>query len=154
MPSVLLAPTVIESGGCLTANLDREPEFHSVISRFFLNGAVSFCGQTRPGITQQEQQRAEFWNAIFTGQTIGEAHRRIQTTRRIKSITQKENPQRHSDGPANTRSMKTRIDPTPNAGACASSISIKKPASPPNNSTTSPIRSSSSHDTQIWLFGW
>jgi hypothetical protein len=79
--SVLLAPTVIESGGCLTATLDREPEFRSVISRFFRNGAVSFCGQTRPGIAQQEQQRAEFWNAIFTGETIGEAHRRAQNSK-------------------------------------------------------------------------
>lgn len=79
--SVLLSPTVIESGGCLTANLDREPEFRSVISRFFRNGAVSFCGQTRPGIAQQEQQRAEFWNAVFTGETIGEAHRRAQNSK-------------------------------------------------------------------------
>jgi Peptidase family C25 len=79
--SVLLAPTVIESGGCLTATLDDEPEFRSVISRFFRNGAVSFCGQTRPGIAQQEQQRAEFWNAIFTGETIGEAHRRAQNSK-------------------------------------------------------------------------
>ncbi len=79
--SVLLAPTVIESGGCLTATLDREPEFRSVISRFFRNGAVSFCGQTRPGIAEQEQQRAEFWNAIFSGETIGEAHRHAQNSK-------------------------------------------------------------------------
>lgn len=79
--SVLVAPTVIESGGCLTATLDREPEFRSVISRFLRNGAVSFCGQTRPGIAEQEQQRAEFWNAIFTGETIGEAHRRAQNSK-------------------------------------------------------------------------
>ncbi len=79
--SVLIAPTVIESGGCLTATLDDEPEFRSVISRFFRNGAVSFCGQTRPGIAQQEQQRAEFWNAVFTGETIGEAHQRAQNSK-------------------------------------------------------------------------
>ena len=79
--SVLLAPTVIESGGCLTGTLDYEPEFRSVISRFLRNGAISFCGQTRPGIAQQEQQRAVFWNAIFTGESIGEAHRRAQNSK-------------------------------------------------------------------------
>jgi len=79
--SVLLAPTVIESGGCLTCNLDYEPGLRSVISRMFRNGAVSFSGQTRPGIAQQEQQRLEFWNAIFAGQTLGEAHRRAQNSK-------------------------------------------------------------------------
>ncbi len=77
----LLAPVVIESGGCLTANLDCEPEFRSVIARLFRNGAVSFCGQTRPGIAPQEQQRVEFWNAISAGMTIGEAHRHAQNSK-------------------------------------------------------------------------
>lgn len=79
--SVLLAPTVIESGGCMTCNLDYEPGLRSVISRMLRNGALSFCGQTRPGIAQQEQQRLEFWNAIFAGQTLGEAHRRAQNSK-------------------------------------------------------------------------
>ncbi|MEI6175424.1 MAG: C25 family cysteine peptidase [Verrucomicrobiota bacterium] len=78
--SVLLAPTVIESGGCMTCNLDYEPGLRSVISRMFRNGALSFCGQTRPGIAQQQQQRIEFWNGIFSGQTIGEAHRRAENS--------------------------------------------------------------------------
>ena len=79
--SVLLAPTVIESGGCLTCALDNEPGFRSVIARLFRNGAVSFAGQTRPGIAQQEQQRLEFWNAILAGQTIGDAHRHAQNSK-------------------------------------------------------------------------
>lgn len=78
---VLLAPTIVESGGCLTGNLDAEPEFRSVVARLFRNGAVSFCGQTRPGIAQQEQQRMEFWNGVFTGMTIGEAHLRANNSK-------------------------------------------------------------------------
>ncbi len=70
----LLAPAVIESGGCLTAALDHEPDFRSVISRLFRNGAVSFVGQTRPGIAQQFPQRAGFWNTVLSGGSIGEAH--------------------------------------------------------------------------------
>jgi hypothetical protein len=73
--TVLVAPMVVESGGCLTCALDHEPEFRSVISRLFRNGAVSFEGQTRPGIAQQEQERVQFWNAVLAGRTIGEAHR-------------------------------------------------------------------------------
>ena len=74
--STLLAPTVVESGGCLTCDLDYEPGFHSVVARMFRNGAVSFTGQTREGIAQQEQERAVFWNSVLTGSSIGEAHRR------------------------------------------------------------------------------
>jgi hypothetical protein len=65
----------------MTCNLDYEPGLRSVISRMFRNGALSFCGQTRPGIAEQEQQRIEFWNGIFSGQTIGEAHRRAQNSK-------------------------------------------------------------------------
>jgi hypothetical protein len=45
------------------------------------NGAISFCGQTRPGIAQQEQQRMEFWNGLFAGETLGEAHLRAQNSK-------------------------------------------------------------------------
>lgn len=79
--NVLLAPSVVESGGCSTCTLDNEPNFNSVVSRLFRNGAISFCGQTRPGIAQQEQQRAEFWNSIFNGKTLGEAHRNAQNSK-------------------------------------------------------------------------
>lgn len=78
--TVLLAPTVVESGGCLTATLDYEPDFRSVISRLFRNGAVSFVGQTRPGIAHQEQQRAQFWNSLLAGGTLGDAHRNAQNS--------------------------------------------------------------------------
>jgi hypothetical protein len=73
--SILLSPVVIESGGCLTCTLDYEPGFHSVVARLMRNGAISFTGQTRPGIAEQEQQRAVFWNHVLTGSSIGEAHR-------------------------------------------------------------------------------
>lgn len=73
---VLLAPTLVESGGCLTAALDYQADFRSVISRFLRNGAVGFHGNARPGIAYQEQLRMEFWNGVLAGDTIGQAHRR------------------------------------------------------------------------------
>lgn len=78
--ATLLAPVVVESGGCLTAALDYEPGFRSVISRLLRNGAVAFIGQTRPGIAQQEQQRAQFWNALLAGSTLGDAHLAAQNS--------------------------------------------------------------------------
>lgn len=71
----LLAPVVVESGGCLTAALDREPDFRSVIARMFRKGAVSFVGNSREGCAPQELQRMEFWTGVLAGRTIGQAHR-------------------------------------------------------------------------------
>ncbi|MDF7824334.1 C25 family cysteine peptidase [Pontiellaceae bacterium B12227] len=76
--TTLLAPAVVESSGCLTTTLDYEPDFRSVVSRLFRNGAVSFAGQTRPGIAQQFPQRSGFWNGVLSGSSIGEAHRETQ----------------------------------------------------------------------------
>ena len=73
---VLLAPVVVESGGCLMAALDREADYRSVVARLFRKGAVSFVGSSRPACAQQELQRLEFWNGVLAGQTIGQAHRR------------------------------------------------------------------------------
>ena len=73
---VLLAPVVVESGGCLTAALDREADDHSVVARLFRKGAVAFSGNSREGCAPQELQRLEFWNGVLSGQTIGQAHRR------------------------------------------------------------------------------
>lgn len=78
--ATLLAPVVVESGGCLTAALDYEPGFRSVISRLFRNGAVSFVGQTRPGIAHQEEQRAQYWNTLLAGGTLGDAHKAAQNS--------------------------------------------------------------------------
>ncbi|HUS91531.1 MAG TPA: hypothetical protein VM695_06750, partial [Phycisphaerae bacterium] len=72
---VLLAPVLVESGGCLTATLDREADCRSVIARLLRNGAVGFAGNSRPGIAHQELQRLEFWNGVLAGRTIGQAHR-------------------------------------------------------------------------------
>ncbi len=72
---VLLAPVVVESGGCLTAALDFESDCRTVIARLFRKGAVSFSGNSREGIAQSEQQRHEFWNGVLSGQSIGIAHR-------------------------------------------------------------------------------
>jgi hypothetical protein len=73
---VLLSPVVVESGGCLTAALDREPDYRSVVARLLRKGAVSFSGNAREGIAGQELQRMEFWNGVLTGETLGQAHRR------------------------------------------------------------------------------
>jgi len=73
---VLLAPCVIDSAGCGTACLDRDPAMRSVVSRLFRNGAVAFLGNFREGIAAQEQVRVEFWNGVLSGLTLGEAYRR------------------------------------------------------------------------------
>jgi len=87
---VLLAPVVIESGGCLTAALDREPDFRSVIARMFRKGAVSFSGNSREGVAECELQRHEFWNGVLSGQTIGQAHRRSINSALVTILDQKE----------------------------------------------------------------
>ena len=88
---VLLAPVVIESGGCLTAALDREPDYRSVIARMFRKGAVAFSGNAREGCAPQELQRMEFWNGVLTGQTIGQAHRRSINSALVTIQDKKEN---------------------------------------------------------------
>lgn len=87
---VLLSPVVIESGGCLTAALDREPDYRSVIARMFRKGAVSFSGNSRPGCAPQELQRMEFWNGVLSGQTIGQAHRRSMNSALVTILDRKE----------------------------------------------------------------
>ena len=78
--SVLLAPALVESGGCLTAALSRDAGYRSVIARLFRNGAVGFVGNGSPGIASQEHMRMAFWNGVLSGETIGQAHRRSQNS--------------------------------------------------------------------------
>ena len=87
---VLLAPVVVESGGCLTAALDREPDFHSVVARLLRNGAVSFSGNTREGIAECELQRHEFWNGVLSGETVGQAHRRSMNSAQVTILDKQE----------------------------------------------------------------
>ena len=87
---VLLAPVVIESGGCLTAALDREPDYHSVVARMLRKGAVSFSGNSREGCAECELQRQEFWNGVLSGQTIGQAHRRSMNSAQVTILDMKE----------------------------------------------------------------
>jgi hypothetical protein len=89
---VLLAPVVVESGGCLTAALDRETDNRSVIARLFRMGAVAFAGNSRPGCAPQELQRMEFWNGVLTGQTLGQAHRRSMNSALVTILDRKERP--------------------------------------------------------------
>lgn len=87
---VLLAPVVVESSGCLTAVLDREPDGRSVIARLFRKGAVAFSGNARPGCAPQELQRLEFWNGVLSGKTIGQAHRRSINSALVAIFDKKE----------------------------------------------------------------
>jgi hypothetical protein len=87
---VLLAPVVVESGGCLTAVLDKEPDCRSVIARLFRKGAVAFAGNSRPGCAPQELQRMEFWNGVLSGKTIGQAHRRSINSAMVTVLNRKE----------------------------------------------------------------
>jgi len=70
---VLLAPVLVESGGCLTTALDRQADFHSVVARLMRNGAVGFLGNALPATAFQEQQRLMFWNSVLAGRTTGQA---------------------------------------------------------------------------------
>ncbi len=78
--TVLLAPAIVESGGCLTAALDRQAGCKSVVARLLRNGATAFHGNSRPGIAYQEQLRMTFWNRILAGDTVGAAHRAAQNS--------------------------------------------------------------------------
>ena len=71
--TVLLAPVLVESGGCLTTALDRQADFHSVVARLMRNGAAGFLGNALPATAYQEQQRLMFWNSVLAGQTTGQA---------------------------------------------------------------------------------
>ncbi len=73
---VLLAPTIVESGGCGVACLDREPDNRSVVARLLRLGAVAFSGGSRELSAEAQPLRMEFWNGVLSGQTIGQAHRR------------------------------------------------------------------------------
>lgn len=88
---VLLAPVVVESGGCLTAAMDRESDCRSVIARLFRKGAVAFAGNARPGCAAQELQRMEFWNGVLSGETIGRAHRRSMNSALVTIFDRKQN---------------------------------------------------------------
>ena len=87
---VLLAPVVVESGGCITAALDREADYHSVVARLLRKGAISFSGNSRNGIAECELQRQEFWNGVLSGQTIGQAHRRSMNSAQVTILDKKE----------------------------------------------------------------
>ncbi len=95
--TVLMAPTLVESGGCGTTALDQRapgqaivegasgmlsPELavrhRSVVSRVLRLGAVGFVGGSRAMSAQQVPLRHEFWNGMLAGESIGVAHRRSQ----------------------------------------------------------------------------
>ena len=73
---VLLAPSVVESGGCGTACLDREVDNRSVVARMLRLGAVSFAGGSREHSAEAQPLRMEFWNGVLAGMTLGQAHRK------------------------------------------------------------------------------
>lgn len=93
--TVLLAPTVVESGGCATASLDREPDNRSVVARLLRLGALGFSGGSRELPAQAQPLRSSFWNGILAGETLGQAHRRAQNAGLLVTYQEEEGP----DGP-------------------------------------------------------
>lgn len=85
---VLMAPAVVESGGCLTAALDQDSNNRSVVARILRKGAISFSGNSREGMAQGELQRQEFWNGVLAGKTIGQAHRGSINSAQVTISTQ------------------------------------------------------------------
>lgn len=71
-----MAPTVVESGGCATATLDRDPQNRSVVARLLRLGAVGFAGGSREHSAEAQPLRMAFWNGVLSGETLGQAHRR------------------------------------------------------------------------------
>ena len=71
---VLFAPCLVESGGCLSAALDRDALHRSVALRLLRNGAVGFVGNVREGIGQSGHFRTAFLNGVLAGKTLGEAY--------------------------------------------------------------------------------
>lgn len=88
--NVIIAPVVVESGGCLTGALDKEPDYHSVVARLFRQGAVAFAGNNREGIAAQELQRMEFWNGVLSGQSMGQSHRKSMNSAMVTILDKKE----------------------------------------------------------------
>ncbi|MEY4773063.1 MAG: hypothetical protein RIT40_98 [Planctomycetota bacterium] len=72
---VLLAPCLVETGGCSPAALDSDPEQRSVALRLLRNGAIGFVGSVRRAVAQHELYRTEFWNAVLAGKSLGQANR-------------------------------------------------------------------------------
>jgi hypothetical protein len=89
---VILAPTVVESGGCGTACLDREVDNRSVVARLLRQGAVSFAGGSREHSAEAQPLRMEFWNAVLEGETLGQAHKRALNAGLLIIKNQKEGP--------------------------------------------------------------
>lgn len=87
---VLMAPTVVESGGCATATLDRDPQNRSVVARLLRLGAVAYTGGSRELPAQSQPLRMEFWNGVLAGETLGEAHMRAQNAGMMATLEQGE----------------------------------------------------------------
>lgn len=88
----LMAPTIVESGGCGTACLDREPDNRSVVARLLRLGAVAFAGATREQSAQAQPVRDMFWNGVLAGESIGQAHMRALNFQLLTVYDRKEGP--------------------------------------------------------------
>jgi len=79
---VLLAPAVVETSGCLSAGIDTT--FYDwdklIVLNFLRKGAIAYVGSTRPATACYELLKAEFWNGISRGETLGQAWKRAQIT--------------------------------------------------------------------------
>jgi len=87
---VLLAPCIVETGGCSPASLDQDPEHRSVALRLLRNGAIAFVGDVRRTVAQHELYRNEFWNAVLAGASLGSAHRSALNRMRVSALSRDE----------------------------------------------------------------
>lgn len=72
---VLLAPAIVESGGCSTMRVDQNAEGRSAPARLLRNGAVCVLGNERNGKSEQNLYRSELWSGIAQDMSVGRAHR-------------------------------------------------------------------------------
>jgi len=72
----LLAPCVLEAGGCDTGGIDEDSLDRLIVIRMLRKGAVAYIGTQRGTPEDKRQYRQDFWNAVTTGATLGQAHRR------------------------------------------------------------------------------
>lgn len=72
---VLLSPALVESGGCSTMRLNKDPQGRSAAARLLRNGAVCVIGNSLEGIGKQILYRTEFYNGLAQRMTVGQAHR-------------------------------------------------------------------------------
>ena len=74
--TTLLAPCIVEAGGCDSAGIDEVPIDLAGSAQLLRKGAVTYIGTQRGTPEDKRVYRQVFWNAVLEGATLGRAHRR------------------------------------------------------------------------------